>query len=90
MHILPLILDYLQVKRGLDGKDPRRVFLVDNFRHLGGGVIHTNFSAAYLVNPNASLGKYPNDLVHLRCFSYFHCNPISSVYRHLKEQYSSL
>ena len=54
-----------QVKRGMDGKDPRRVFLIDNFRLLGGGVLHNNFSTAYLVNPNVSLGKYPNDLCHL-------------------------
>ena len=70
LHINSFHVPCNQVKRGLDGKDPRRVFLIDNFHHLGGGTIHPNFSSAYLVNPNASLGKYPNDLVHLSDVGY--------------------
>ena len=49
---------------------PPRVQIIDNFHLLGGGKIHSTFNPAYLVNPNISLGKYPNDLCHLSDHGY--------------------
>jgi lysophospholipase L1-like esterase len=70
-QVLPVIVpEVARAAAARSEKFANKVHLIDNFRRFGGGVVHANFTPAYQVNPNETMGRWPNDYVHLSDVGY--------------------
>lgn len=81
-QILPVVVPKVaNASAAASEKFKGKVHVIDNFRLFGGGLVHANFTPAYQVNPNDTMGRWPNDCVHLSDNGY--AAMAEHVYQHL-------